>query len=224
MVGRWPDAADWFGGRMSMDFMATDAGAGHSQADGSERREAQRFASLIRAAKLVGANGEFVCVIRDVSTSGISVRTFHKLPAGALTLTLQNGDAYDLQLVRANGNEASFTFADTVDVEKLIVETSKYPKRQLRVNLAHPAHVSTATQRFSAIVTNLSQQGAQVQCDAMFAIEQPVRFEARPLPDIRAKIRWRSEDVYGLAFDTTFTLREFAQQTARLQAPALLES
>ena len=206
-----------------MDFLATDPQRGSESPSGPERREAQRYASLIRAAKLLGPDGEFVCVIRDVSTTGISLRSFHRLPDGALTLTLQNGDAYGLEMVRSSGSEASFTFAGPVDVERLVVDTSKFPKRQLRINLSHAATVSTLTQCFGAVIANLSQQGAQIRCDARLAIEQPIWLKAPPMPDIRAKIRWRGKESYGLAFDTTFTLREFAQLAAQLQCPSLLE-
>ncbi len=44
---------------------------------GQEKRSDARFTSLIRAAKLVTSQGEFICVIRDVSATGISLRTFH---------------------------------------------------------------------------------------------------------------------------------------------------
>lgn len=205
-----------------MDFFATGAADGGSVVDGSERREAQRFTSLIRAAKLLGPQGEFVCVIRDVSASGIRLRCFHKLPTGPITLMLQNGETYGLTLVRDSGQEASFTFTDEVDVQHLIVETSKYPKRQLRVSVNVPAQVSTLTQQQSAVIHNISQQGALVECDALFAIEQPLKIEARQLPQIRAKVRWRSEEAYGVAFDNTFTLREFAVQVASLQCAELL--
>lgn len=205
-----------------MDYLATDTGGSREPGNGAERREAPRFASLIRAAKLVSPGGEFVCVIRDVSMSGIGLRTFHRLPPGDLMLTLQNGDCYPLALVRANGAEASFTFAGEVDLDRLIVETSKFPKRQLRINLSIPTVLATATQRFNAVIHNLSQQGALIECDAMFAIEQPIRLEARQMPHLRAKVRWRTEEAYGLAFDTTFSLREFAELVASLQCPELL--
>ena len=205
-----------------MDFLATGTNGGKQEAGGAERREAQRFTSLIRAAKLTSASGEFVCVIRDVSATGISLRCFHALPSGDLKLTLQNGETYPINRVRVDGHDASFTFPEVVDVEHLIVEASRYPKRQLRINLLTPAMLATALQRFSATIVNVSQQGAQVECEAMFAIEQPVRLEAPDLPEIRAKIRWRKSGAYGLAFDNTFTLREFAGQVAAIQCPDLL--
>jgi hypothetical protein len=39
---------------------------------------------------------------------------------------------------------------------------------------------------------------------------------------VRAKIRWRRDQRYGLVFEDTFTLGDFARMAAWLQAPALL--
>ena len=44
-------------------------------------RGAQRFTLLIRTAKLVCESGEYLCVIRDVSSTGVRLRLFHDLPA-----------------------------------------------------------------------------------------------------------------------------------------------
>ena len=40
--------------------------------------------------------------------------------------------------------------------------------------------------------------------------------------EVRAKVRWRREKQYGVVFDDTFTLGEFARLAAAFQAPALL--
>ncbi|MXO62947.1 PilZ domain-containing protein [Qipengyuania oceanensis] len=206
-----------------MDYFSTEQAAGKSEHTGEDRRGSARYTSLIRAAKIVSDQGEFVCVIRDVSETGISLRTFHSLPrADRQELVLQNGMRYELDKVRAKDGEASFTFADTVDVQQLIVETGKYPKRQLRISVSIPATVSTLTQRLNAVIHNVSQQGALLECDALLAIEQPIRLEAREFPEVRAKVRWRREENYGLAFDDTFSLRDFALKAAALQCPALL--
>ena len=96
-------------GRLRMDYQSTEAQSAQALAEGADRRQAQRFTSLIRAAKIAVENGEFVCVIRDVSETGISLRTFHQLPPGdPFTLMLQNGESYLLNRVRDNGTDASF--------------------------------------------------------------------------------------------------------------------
>lgn len=188
-----------------------------------EQRSAPRYASLIRAAKLVSRQGEFVCVIRDVSASGVSVRSFHGLPAdGDFALELQNGEIYELETVRTAEREASFRFAAAVEVEKLIHETWNFPKRQLRLNIALPLVIATLSGRHRATTENVSQQGAKIECEALLAIDQTVRIEADHMPEIRAKVRWRRESTYGLVFDNTFSLRDFAIMAAAVQCPSLL--
>ena len=192
-----------------------------------DQRDAPRFTLLIRAAKLVSPNGEFVCVIRDVSETGVSVRLFHDLPSGSpLELHMPGGGVYELAPVWERKNEAGFEFAQPVDVPRLINEASEYPKRGLRLDLVFPVRISTLTQRSEGLVANFSQQGARFECDGLFAIDQSLRIEAlEGIPEfseVRAKVRWRRDHDYGVVFDDTFTLGDFARLAARIQSPMLL--
>ncbi|MDJ0642009.1 MAG: PilZ domain-containing protein [Erythrobacter sp.] len=211
-----------------MDNLATtssgedDLAAG--QETGPDKRAAPRFTLLIRAAKMIADQGEFVCVIRDVSETGVSVRLFHQLPASkAFELELPTGAQYAMRNVWQRGNEAGFEFLEPVSVARLIAESGEYPKRGLRLGLCFPVAVNTLTQRSEAIVENLSQQGARFSCDALLAIDQNLRIDGGELSDVRAKVRWRRDENYGVVFDDTFTLGDFARIAARLQAPALVE-
>lgn len=197
-------------------------------ADHSDQRAAPRFTLLIRAAKLVSPNGEFVCVIRDVSETGVSVRLFHALPQGSpLELHMPGGGVYEVEPVWERESEAGFRFAQNVDVARLISEAGEYPKRGLRLQVCFPVRISTLTQRAEGLITNLSQQGARIECDGLFAIDQNLRIaalEAIPeLSEVRAKVRWRRDHDYGLVFEDTFTLSDFARLAARLQSPGLLD-
>lgn len=189
-----------------------------------EQRAAPRFFSLIRAAKLVAAQGEFICVVRDVSTSGVRLRCFHKPPQEPLmALELQNGDVFEIELVRVDGEEASFRFASEVSIERLVQESSLYPRRPLRLNLAIPLTLRTLGGMIPAVTQNFSQQGCRVDIDVPLAIDQELIVESSHLRGIRAKVRWRRYGECGLVFDDTFALRDFAIQAARLQCPALLD-
>lgn len=195
---------------------------------GAEMRAAPRFTLLIRAAKLVSAQGEFVCVIRDVSETGVSVRLFHALPScRQFELHMPGGAVYLIERVWHRDHEAGFSFAAPVDVAQLVNESGDYPKRGLRLGLCFPVRLSTLAMTCEAVVENLSQQGARLECSALLAIDQSVRIEAPDasgtLRDVRAKVRWRRGQHYGVVFDDTFTLGDFARLAARLQAPALLE-
>jgi hypothetical protein len=194
----------------------------------TEQRRAPRVTLLIRAAKLVSTQGEFVCVIRDVSETGVSVRLFHALPTCTdFELHMPAGAAYPVAPVWQRDNEAGFAFAEPVEVAQLVNEASEYPKRGLRLAVCFPVTLSTLKGSCEGVVENLSQQGARVTCDALLAIDQSLRISAPGLAgetrDVRAKVRWRRDRNYGVVFDDTFTLGDFARLAARLQAPGLLD-
>lgn len=191
---------------------------------GADKRAAPRFTLLIRAAKLIADQGEFVCVIRDVSETGVSVRLFHRLPrCDTFELQMPGGEQYDIRSVWERGNKAGFEFTRPVQVAKLITEAGEYPKRGLRLGLCFPVTVSSLTHSGEAIVENLSQQGARIVCESLFAIDQNLRIDGQELNEVRAKVRWRRNESYGVVFEDTSTLGEFARMAVRLQAPGLLE-
>lgn len=194
-------------------------------ANSQDNRAAPRHTLLIRAARLVAPNGEFVCVIRDISETGISVRLFHALPAGGpFEVQMPGGNAYEVETVWARSNEAGFKFSAPVDIAAIIDEAADYPRRGLRLEIQLPIRIMTLTQSGKGIVENLSQQGARFKSKELFAIDQTLRISGHDfLNDIRAKVRWRRDERYGVVFDDTFTLGDFARFAARIQAPSLLK-
>jgi hypothetical protein len=194
-------------------------------ADGApfEERAVPRFTLLIRAAKLIAAAGEFVCVIRDVSENGVSLRGFHPLPEGGPHwLELQSGERHAIAPIWSRGTEAGFAFAGPVDIAALIAEVGHFPKRRLRLGIGFPAELGFIGGRARAEVVNLSQQGARIACDALLALDQPVRLCSDLTPDVEARVRWRADRDYGLVFDDTFSLSQLALFAAAIQCPGLL--
>ena len=189
-----------------------------------EERAAPRHTVLIRAAKLIAPEGEFICVIRDVSEIGISLRGFHNLPANPpLLLELQTGERHEIESVWDHGLEAGFRFVGVVDIERIVAEDGRFPKRQLRLNIAFPVEMGFLGRRIPAEVSNISQQGARIECDTLLAIAQPLRLFSDLLPEVRARVRWRRDREYGVVFDDIFSLSQLARFAAGTQYQALLE-
>ena len=205
-----------------MTAAAIDYTLPEGDGSGPDQRRAPRFTSLIRAAKLISAQGEFVCVIRDVSTGGVGLRCFHPVPADpVMTLELQSGETFQIERVRGEGCEASFRFETEVALERLVRDSEHYPRRPMRLNIAMPLTLRTLGGSMAAVTHNISQQGCRVSAALPLALAQSVIVESSHLPGIRAKVRWRRNGEFGLVFDDTFSLRDFAVHAARLQCPAL---
>ncbi len=183
-----------------------------------DMRGAQRFTLLIRTAKLVCESGEFLCIIRDVSETGLRLRLFHALPADArMALELANGEHYFIERVWERDSHAGFRFAAPIEVQAFIAEVSPYPRRQLRLRLQFPAVLTAAAQASVATVRDLSPQGARIETERFLALGQPLRLEGDGFPAIMAKVCWRSGSDYGLAFEQVFTLEGLAVLAAELQ-------
>jgi hypothetical protein len=189
--------------------------------DLTDKRGAPRFMLLIRAAKLTGADVEFLCVVRDASEAGISVRLFHPLPAGIdLTLELPNGDRHALERVWEDKGKAGFRFREPVELERIVEGHSLHPRRPVRLRLELPCWLALGARRVRATIGNLSQNGALISTTERLALAQRVGLEIDGLPDIAARVRWRHRDSYGLSFEDTFQFAELAALVFDLQRGA----
>jgi hypothetical protein len=187
----------------------------------AEQRAAVRCTPLIRTANITAASGEFLCVVSDISATGVSVRLFHPLPSdAALKLEMSNGDSLPLERVWEKDGRAGFRFASNVDLGRLINGRGKWPKRPIRLNLAIPVRLAGLTGRFEATIKNISLQGARIECADRLAIDQRLRLSSPVLPEIVTKVRWRKGNLYGLVFDNTFQFADLARTIARAQGIA----
>jgi len=188
----------------------------------AEQRSAARYTPLIRTAKITGVSGEFLCVVSDISASGVSVRLFHPLPRDvALKLEMPNGDSLPLERVWEKDARAGFRFAGEVDLSRILDGRGQWPKRPIRLNLDMPAKLAGLTGRFDATIRNISLQGAQIECASRLAIDQRLRLSNALLPEIVTKVRWRRGSLYGLIFDNTFQFAELARTVALAQGIAI---
>lgn len=184
---------------------------------GAEMRAAPRFSLMIRAAKLVGTRGEYLCVVRDVSATGTRLRLFHEAPQEAhLFLELGSGDRFAVERVWERDSHAGFRFAAPIDVEAFIEEPRSHQRKGLRLKIERPGLVHASGLAAPAMMRDISQQGARIDTGMFLAVEELLRLEVDGLPPRVAKVRWRREQSYGLIFEETFRLDELARHAHAL--------
>lgn len=186
-----------------------------------DQREAPRYTLLLRQAKLRTMHGEFLCVIRDLSRTGISVRTFHPLPSGRrMAIELREGCPHLVEKVWEREGEAGFRFRDAVSISEVLRSDPDHPHRPMRMAIELPAVLASGNDRGQAILRNLSQQGARLEADRPWAQDQLLHLSIAGLPTIHAKVRWRKGTTHGLVFDNCFAFRDFVLVLARLHGLA----
>ena len=186
-----------------------------------ELRAEQRFTLLLRVGKLVCGQGEFLCVVRDVSDNGLKVRLFHPLDLDEhCEIELGSGDRYALERVWQRDGHAGFRFAGgPVDVHQLIEEAGPFPKRHIRLRIDPPVPLLLTIDGLTLAgrLCDISQHGAAVALDQRLALGAQVRIDALELPALHARVRWRRGGLHGLVFQEGFRLDALAELAARIQ-------
>ena len=176
--------------------------------DQADLRHKNRFALLIRSAKLKCDLGEFLCIVRDVSEGGVKLRLFHPLPPrDSYELELSSRHTFDIEPVWAKQDLAGFRFAQPVDIPNFIGEQSAFPKRALRLNLDTPATVRVDGSAFPATIRDLSREGIGIETQLALALEQKVTIEAANFTTRIGTVRWRKSPAYGVALQKPAVVR-----------------
>lgn len=176
---------------------------------------------IIRTAKLVFEHGEYPCVLRDISGSALRVKLYGApLPVGGRPFWLEfgDGDRFEVSLIWTRDGQAGLSFAEHNDLMSLIGEKGPFRKRAIRIAVDLPATIKSLGRSIDVLIRDLSHEGAQIDCDELFAVDQNLRVDVPALGEVYAKVRWRRHPGYGLAFVETFRFEEIANVAANLQA------
>jgi hypothetical protein len=186
-------------------------------------RDATRAMLLIRSAKLICQSGEYVCLVRDISSGGVRLRLFHPPPPETFVfLAMANGEIYPMENKwhrhdQVGGNQAGYRFIEPVDVNAFMEEASDYPRRPIRLSLECHGQLFSEGRGTPTVLRNISQGGARVETTTWLALHQTVRLVIDGLPERFAHVRWRNRYDHGLAFDQAFRLDELAAHARVLQ-------
>ncbi len=184
----------------------------------SERRSAPRFSLVMRTAKLISQSGEYVCIVRDVSETGVKLRLFHPAPPDQfLFLALANGRIHPLQFVWQEENHAGYRFTATIDVEEFIDEPSSFGQREVHLSLDRQVTLEASGRSLTGRLVNISQQGACVELRESVPIRKAVTFVMDGAAKRTGHICWRRGPAHGLVFQDTMSLNQFAEAMMDLQ-------
>ena len=186
---------------------------------GIDQRAAPRIALMLRVGKLRMAQGEFLCVVRDASASGIKLKLFHPLPEqGRCELELGTGDRYELDFVWERDGHAGFAFRrGAIDLGDLISETAPHRRRHLRLRFDRPVTFIQDGEPRQATLCDLSQHGAMIDYGERLPLGLALALEGDGLPALEGRVRWRLGRAHGLVFQRSFRLDELAMLAASLQ-------
>ena len=198
-----------------------------NQPDLANRRSAPRFALMIRAARLILDGRDYLCVIRDVSATGMKISLFHPLPPHhTLAVGLGNGECHGADVAWTDGDHVGLRFHAPTTVERLLDENRGPEQREpIRLQIALEALVHAGREAMPARFVTIAQQAATIEVPQKLLIGEQVRIQTAMLPPLIAKVRSRDRNsqagmTHELAFDSPFRLDELARATMAIHLTA----
>lgn len=203
---------------MSQENTNTGDGKTPAMSDGADKRAAPRFALLLRGAKLLSSQGEFLCIIRDVSETGARLKLFHPLPGEGRTYLLEqpSGIRFPVEVVWERDGEAGVRFTSAIDVNRFIAEECPFPRRSIRLNVTSPIMIFANDLAIPGTLRNISREGAKIESTVRLAIGQRLRIEGDDIPEFEANVCWRKNPEHGVAFQQGMDLAQLALIVASL--------
>lgn len=185
----------------------------------AERRSGDtRHCTLMRTAKLVGLNGEYLCIVQDVSANGVKLRLFHGFPPERhLFLELSNGAQYAIERRWTEGQRAGFQFAAPIDVDEFIREPNPHGRRPVRLRFNRSGVLAAGDERSHAVLADLSCQGACVEAGSQFAVGRMVRLEIDGMSSRLGHVCWRRDFTHGIVFQEALSPQDLARYAHEAQ-------
>lgn len=176
---------------------------------------------LIRTAKLIFPHGEYPCVLRDISGNALRVKLYGtRLPQDGRPFSLEFGDGerFEVSLIWVRDGHAGLSFTQHNNLMSLIGEQGPFRKRAIRIAVDLSATIKSLGRVIDVTIRDLSHQGAQIESEHTFSMDQQVRIGIPAMGEVYAKVRWKRNPLFGLAFVETFRFEEIAEIAGNLHA------
>lgn len=189
---------------------------------GNGRAEA-RIRLLYRTARLVLGDHEILAVIRNVSRTGVGIRTFGaiELPTH-MQIELASGTLLSIKKEWQNETGCGASFRSPIDVELFLTQTMPGKiRRPLRVNLDYGATLKDDLGRRPALIRNIGIGGAMIELEDAIAPSGAPQLVVKSLGSRPLSVKWSADTCFGVQFDAPFAFAELAEWVTGLTRHAM---
>ncbi len=195
-----------------------DSAAGMNDGNEAERRHHTRNMRVMRVARLAVAavHTEGLGMVRDVSPGGMMIDAHFDLELGqTVSIALLDDQELTGTVVWKEGSMIGVSFADEVPVEQILAKPSVQPDgkraRLPRFAVQRPVQLKLDCAMVDAILHDVSQRGAKLQCEGKLRVHNNVLLRAEGQRAVAATVKWRAGNMLGLEFHRLLPVGELDQ-------------
>lgn len=181
-----------------------------------ERRRHVRQLALLRVALLHAGGVSDICVVRNVSSRGLSARVYRKLlPGEQVEIEFRSGELLAGSVVWDHECDVGIVFSKPINVCAVLSSSraSQVTKRRAlpRINVECQGRLSTGLQSMVATLRDISQGGACLEVERTIATLSNVQLILPDLQPIAGVVRWTSGQNVGVSFNGCIAFEQLAR-------------
>lgn len=174
-------------------------------ADDEHRRSDRQVVTVRWVAKLSGANGQELCLIRNISMGGVMANIYSSHHVGErIYLEIRSGQQLNGEIVWMRDGCIGVHFDAPVDVDEMLKSASAdrngLRSRSPRIEVYGRADIKVGNQVYSVDLCDLSQGGVKVTLPEPIRPGEEALVSIGGLEDRRSLIRWQKDGRAGLSF------------------------
>jgi len=175
-----------------------------------DRRNDERYVSLLRVGALVMKGRRELCLIRNISAGGMMIRPYSPImPGTPISVELKHGEAVKGTAQWSDNGLVGVSFDEQIDVLALLSAPGEGPRpRMPRIDLDCSALVRRDGDVFRVRVVNISQGGICFSYDADLAVDANVVVSLTGLHAAAGVVKWKDGDYYGVGFNRVYPVHE----------------
>lgn len=177
-----------------------------------EGRAAPRFRTLLQSARLIGEKNQSLCIVRDVSESGMKVRLYGTVDIGErLCVEFKGGRTVFATVKWIEERFAGLEFENTIDLQQ-IFDTAQpdYSYRAPRLELDATANVTFGRVQTPMAILDISISGIKLLGGDALIRGETVTIDIEGLTKCSAVVKWKASDLVGVEFDHPMPVERLA--------------
>lgn len=175
-----------------------------------DRRNGERYLSLLRVGALLIDGRRELCLVRNVSAGGMLIRPYSPIGVGtAVKVELKHGETVSGVARWIEEGLVGIAFDQPIDVVTLLASPEDGPQpRMPRIELSCTAWVREDADIYRTRTINISQGGMSVEGDERLCADSKVIVSLAGLGPIDGVVKWKEGDRYGIGFNRVLAVTE----------------
>ena len=175
-----------------------------------DRRNGERYLSLLRVGALLIDGRRELCLVRNISGGGMLIRPYSPIEVGAaVSVELKHGEIVSGVARWMEEGLVGITFDEPIDVVTLLATSEDGPQpRMPRIELNCTAWIREDADIYRTRTLNISQGGMCVEGDPRLRADMKVIISLAGLGPIDGRVKWKEGERYGIGFNRVLPVSE----------------